>query len=73
VEDGRYSLVAYRAATGAQLWTRTYVAEVVRLGSPYLGVGGLVAVGPDGRRLFIIGYSGATKHDPDFLTVAYRA
>jgi hypothetical protein len=66
-------LVAYRAATGVQLWARTYPAGVGTVVSPDVGVGAQVAVSPDGRRLYLIGYSGATKHDPDFLTVAYRA
>lgn len=68
-----YALVAYRAATGVQLWARTYPAGVVRQVSPYAGVGAQAAVSPDGSRLFIFGHSGPTKHNPDFLTAAYRA
>jgi hypothetical protein len=65
--------VPYQAATGAQLWAGAYAAGVVSVVSPYQGVGAQVAISPDGRRPFVIGYSGATKHDPGFLTVAYRA
>ena len=68
-----YGLVAYRAATGVQLWASTYPAGVVNVVTPYVGVGAQVVVSPDGRRLFIIGNSGPTKHNQDFLTVAYRA
>ncbi len=68
-----YGVVGYRAATGARLWARTYKAGVVSLVSPFTGVGGQVADSPDGQRLFVIGYSGATKRDPDVLTAAYRA
>jgi len=27
----------------------------------------------NGRRVFLIEYGGSTGHDPDFLTVGYRA
>jgi hypothetical protein len=42
-------------------------------GLPGCGAWAPAAVSRTAAKLYLIGYSGATKHDPDFLTVAYRA
>jgi DNA-binding beta-propeller fold protein YncE len=54
---GRYSVVAYDAESGAEVWVssrRTY-------GQP-----ASLAVSPDGQAVFVTG-------DPDYLTIAYNA
>ena len=63
--------VAYRAATGAQLWIRRYHG-------PRGGSAGAasVAVSPSGRTVFVTGTSTPIRNgrpDLDYATVAYRA
>src|SRR6266702_1696999 len=59
--------VAYRAATGAQLWASTYVGP----GSIDEATG--LAVSPDGSRLYVTGTSyGGPSTDYDWATVAYH-
>ena len=54
--------VAYDAATGAKLWTASYVPD---------GIGDTVVVSPDGSKVFAAGSTSATG--PAIATVAYRA
>jgi len=57
-----YATVAYRAATGRQLWARRYH------GAAHDGFPSSVAVSPAGTTVFVTGLSGY-----DYATVAYRA
>ena len=62
-----YQTTAYDAATGAELWTKVYNSA----GGHQTGgqdVPAAIAVAPNGRRVFVTGYSAT-----DFATVAYRA
>jgi hypothetical protein len=59
-----YATIAYNAATGGRVWVRRY--EGPGNGG---GAGESVAVGPDGRTVFVTGITAAGH----FATVAYRA
>jgi outer membrane protein assembly factor BamB len=62
-----FATIAYRAATGTQLWARRYNGPGNRGGG-----GSAVAVSPDGSRVFVTGAStGATTHS-DYTTIAYH-
>jgi len=71
-----YATIAYRAATGARLWvSRRHVAAAPSYDFPGDFVDspdGQLAVSPNGRTVVIIGFSARTRHNPDFLTIAYR-
>jgi len=60
--------VAYRAATGARLWTRQYS------GGGFDGAAA-VAVSQDGKRLYVTGTSSGPEinADTDYATIAYNA
>jgi outer membrane protein assembly factor BamB len=58
-----YATVAYKAATGAQLWVKRYSTPGLR---GYSAVG--LAVSPGGATVFVTGTSGR-----DYATVAYNA
>jgi DNA-binding beta-propeller fold protein YncE len=63
--DGRFTTIAYNAATGAQQWLKQYKA-----GEPAYSV----AVSPDGGKVFVTGYSnGGAATSADYTTVAYNA
>jgi hypothetical protein len=70
--DGRtdYATVAYRAATGAQVWAARYNGPS---GGEDSAVS--VAVGPHGKMVFVTGSSRTQGAGPtnDFATLAYRA
>jgi hypothetical protein len=64
-----YATIAYRAATGAQLWARRY-------NRPGNGVddAASIAISPDGTKVFITGSSQGTHTTGfDYATLAYRA
>jgi hypothetical protein len=63
-----YATIAYRAATGAQLW-------VSRYNGPGNGsdVAHSVAVSPGGNTVFVTGISEGNRSGFDYATVAYRA
>lgn len=61
-----YATLAYRTATGAQLWTRHYA------GPNGFGLGVAVAMSPDGSKVFVTGYVG-TGTVSFYGTVAYAA
>jgi hypothetical protein len=64
-----WATVAYRAATGARLWTRRY-------NGPGKGEdsASAVAAGPGGRTVFVTGTSfGGAASDDDWATIAYSA
>jgi hypothetical protein len=66
-----YLTVAYRAATGAQLWIRRYRGP----GGGFDGAAS-VAVSPSGRTVFVTGTSNRVPKGSanfDYATVAYRA
>jgi DNA-binding beta-propeller fold protein YncE len=66
-----YLTVAYRAATGAQLWVRRYRGH----SSGFDGAAS-VAVSPSGRTVFVTGTSNRGRKgnsNLDYATVAYRA
>jgi sugar lactone lactonase YvrE len=62
-----YATVAYDAKTGAQKWVRRY-------GGPNnsFDVAKSLAVSPDGRTVYVTGYSGAQGRY-DYVTIAYNA
>ena len=69
--DSDYLTIAYRAATGAQLWVRRYSGQ--RRG---YDAAASVAVSPSGRTVFVTGTSSRGRKvnsDTDYATVAYRA
>ncbi len=62
-----YATVAYNAASGAQLWVQRYVSPALQ------GFATSVAASPDGKAVFVTGYSGSqTTGGYDYATVAYN-
>ena len=60
--------VAYRTATGAQVWAKRYSGPGNRADS-----GSSIATSPDGSKVFITGTVTGTTSDGDYLTIGYRA
>ncbi|GAA3530597.1 hypothetical protein GCM10022419_007010 [Nonomuraea rosea] len=60
--------VAYDPATGAELWSKTYVGPGSTFDEPYA-----IAVSPDGGRLYVVGTSTGTGTGGDGVTIAYDA
>ncbi len=63
-----YATIAYNAATGRQLWVRSYNHFANRD-----DIATSVAVSPGGNRVFVTGYSGSRTTGPDYATIAYDA
>ncbi len=63
-----YSTVAYKAATGAQLWAATYTDPGHATDQAYS-----VAVSPNGTAVYVTGESLPTAGGEDYATVAYNA
>jgi sugar lactone lactonase YvrE len=63
-----YATIAYRTATGAQLWLRRWTGSGTRQDSATN-----VKVAPGGRRVFVTGLSRSGTTDYDYITVGYGA
>ena len=63
-----YATVAYNAATGTQLWAKSYNDT-----THGYSAANSVAVSPDGKTVFVTGLSGLTSVQSDYATVAYNA
>jgi len=63
-----YATVAYNAATGAQLWAKSYVGN---LGAIPRALAYSVAVSPSGGTVYVTGLS--WKAGFDYATIAYNA
>jgi DNA-binding beta-propeller fold protein YncE len=66
--DEDYATLAFRASSGARLWTERHDGPA---GST--DVAEALAVSPDGRRVYVTGYSDGGASNWDYGTVAYRA
>jgi hypothetical protein len=60
--------VAYRTATGAQVWAKRYSGPGNRADS-----GSSIATSPDGSKVFATGTVTGAASDGDYLTIGYRA
>jgi outer membrane protein assembly factor BamB len=63
LEEG-YATIAYNAATGTQLWVKTYTTS----GGAYS-----VAISPSGGTVYVTGEGSTPTTGPDYATVAYNA
>ena len=65
--DSVYATVAYTAATGAQLWVKSYTGN-----GPSGSAAQAVAVSPATGTLFVTGYSSGSGSGNDYATIAYQ-
>src|SRR5215472_14560181 len=63
-----YATVGYDAATGRQLWARSYAGP-----GKAVDVADAIAVSPDGRIVFVTGTSGPLNGVQEYATIAYSA
>jgi hypothetical protein len=66
--SGDFATVAYRAATGAPLWTRRYNGPGNGFDRAFA-----LAASPDGRTVYVTGNSTGKRTGRDITTIAYRA
>jgi DNA-binding beta-propeller fold protein YncE len=66
--DSDYATIAYDAVDGTELWVQRYNGPANTFDFPQA----LVA-SPDGRRVFVTGYSYGTSSFSDYATIAYDA
>ena len=70
--NGKYSLdwatIAYKAATGAQVWRRRYNGP-----DNMADAATSLAVSPGGRTVYVTGYTTGKISGQDYLTIAYNA
>ena len=65
--DSVYATVAYTAATGAQLWVKSYTGN-----GPSGSAAQAVAVSPATGTVFVTGYSSGSGSGNDYATIAYQ-
>lgn len=65
--DYDFATVAYAAGTGTQLWARQYSIPDNQ------NAPAAIAIGPQGRNVYVTGYSRSATADYDYTTVAYKA
>jgi WD40 repeat protein len=63
-----YATVAYKAATGAVVWTKRYNGPASRDDQAYA-----VAVSPDSTKVLVTGVSDGSTSGEDYATIAYSA
>ncbi|MEV0383406.1 S8 family serine peptidase [Nonomuraea sp. NPDC050643] len=62
----RIATVAYDAATGAELWSKTYTGPAGNFDEPHA-----IGVSPDGSKVYVVGVSAGTDTGNDAVTLAY--
>ena len=65
--DSVYATVAYTAATGAQVWVKSYTGN-----GPSGSAAQAVAVSPTTGTVFVTGYSSGSGSGNDYATIAYQ-
>jgi outer membrane protein assembly factor BamB len=66
--DSDYATIAYNAASGTELWVRRYNGPGNAADFPQA-----LVLSPDGRRVFVTGYSYSANSFSDYATIAYDA
>jgi DNA-binding beta-propeller fold protein YncE len=66
--DSDYATIAYKVADGTELWVRRYNGPGNSADFPQA-----LVLSPDGRRVFVTGYSYSANSFSDYATIAYDA
>jgi DNA-binding beta-propeller fold protein YncE len=66
--DSDYATIAYNAASGTELWVQRYNGPGNAADFPQA-----LVLSPDGRRVFVTGYSYSANSCSDYATIAYDA